>query len=109
MTKDENWPSRTRKWNCPEGQVYWRVSEKDGKPYFVEGHVGKAGGGAVYAAINAIGALAGRALRTGTSPRKLIIFLKGIAVCSLDDIARGEFDAQSVPDALARTLEEFYP
>jgi len=105
----ESWPSRTRHWRCPEGDVYWRIGERDGQPYFVEGHVGRAGGSEMYAAVNAIGILAGRALRTGTDPHKLRMFLRGISVCSQDDINAGLFDALSVPDALGRTLEEFYP
>ena len=106
---NESWPSRTRRWRTPEGDVYWRIAERDGLPYFVEGHIGKAGGSDMYAAVNAISVLAGRALRTGTDPHKLRMFLRGIAVCSQDEVDAGLYDAQSAADALARTLEEFYP
>jgi len=105
----ESWPSRTRKFRCPEGSVYWRICENPpGQPYFVEGHVGRAGGSEIYAAVNAIGMLAGRALRTGTDPHKLKMFLRGIAVCSQEEVDAGTYDALSAADALARTLEEFY-
>jgi hypothetical protein len=104
----EAWESTTRHWRCPEGEVYWRISCKTpGEPYFVEGHIAKAGGSGEYAAINAIAVLAGRLLRTGTTPAKLRQFLKGIAIAPQEAVDSGEYQAQSMADALGRTLEAY--
>lgn len=108
MTPPEAWPSTTHHWRCPEGSVYVVIAERDDKPYYVDVRVSKAGGSQVAASAYAIAVLAGSHLRRGLSPAKLRLYLKGISVATQQEVDNGDYDALSVPDALARTVEALY-
>jgi hypothetical protein len=84
------------------------IAEHEGKPYFVDLRVSKAGGGEVAAAANAIAILCGGALRRGLPPEKLRLYLRGISVVNEDAVREGKFEALSMADAVGRTLEEWY-
>jgi hypothetical protein len=104
-----SWPSRTRHYRCPEGSVYILIADdENGKPYYVDIRVSKAGGSAMAAAANALGILVGSSLRRGTAVAKLRTYLRGISVVSQAAVDAGEYDALSMADALGRCLEEEY-
>lgn len=96
------WKSTTRRFRCPEGNVFITLCGKE-RPERVFVHVGKAGMSANGLG-EALGALVGRAIRHGATIWEINSDLKGI---SSDRATTGK-DALSIPDAIASALVDTY-
>lgn len=92
-------------WRCPEGDVYVTIAHHPDQPVprRIWMTVGKAGT-ALYAAGDALGALAKLALDNGVPQEEVVRYLRGI---SHADYNRAEHEAASMADALGRTLAAF--
>ena len=96
------WVSTTARWSCPEGNVYVTIARTpEGQLRRVWVTVGKAGT-ALYAAGDALGAVARLALDSGVPLDQLVRYLRGISHADYNRLAH---EAMSMSDALGRTLE----
>ena len=95
----------TKRMQTGLGTMYLTVNEIDGKPFEVFVTIGKSGH-SITAKAEAIGRLVSLALRNGIEPKSIVRQLKGIG--GEHPILNKHGMVQSIPDAIARILEQHY-
>ena len=98
-------PGKTIKTKTGLGTLYLTITELEGKPLEVFAFIGKSGKD-VNAMTEAVGRLISLNLRSGITLLDITKQLKGIS--GETPIPQGKILIKSVPDAIARILEEFY-
>ena len=95
--------SMTFRRRAPEGTTFVTiVVDSSGSPNTLLVNIGKAGGH-LNAAADGMARLAGAAFRAGADPRRVARITRGIK----HDRSNGDFEASSLADAVAQSLEAF--
>ena len=97
-------PTEVRKYDVPEGSLYIKLAEDSDNYIWIDAVIGR-NGHTDNSNSHALGAICGLAIRSGAPVHKVIRYLRGI---TNEDSRVIGYTADSIPDALADALEQYY-